>query len=183
MQIITNEQLLFLLAQKDNKAFRHLYSIYYTALKTLALNYVKDETAAEDLAQEVFIALLDTNQSFENLNEIRFFLYGTLKNKSISLLRKNKVRRMYVEEVANDELVLNSFEDKVLEEDVYTRLMSAIEKLPPRCKLVMELSLNGLKRIEISNKLSISIETVKEHRTYGKKRLAELLKQCYTLFV
>ena len=183
MQIITTEELLSLLAQKDNKAFHHLYSIYYTALKTLAINYVKDETAAEDLAQEVFVALLETNQSFENLDQIRFFLYGTLKNKAISLLRKNKVRRSYLEEVTNENYVTSSFEDKVLEEDVYSRLMTAIDKLPPRCKLVMELSLNGLKRSEISNKLSISIETVIEHRNYGKKRLAELLKQCYSLFI
>lgn len=180
MQTFTTEELLSLLAQKDNKAFHHLYSIYYTALKNVALNYVKDNVVAEDLAQEVFIVLLESPQNFETINEVRYFLYGVLKNKCISLLRKDKVRNRYIEETTYETQMMSGFEDKVLEEDVYAHLMTALEKLPPRCKLVMELSLKGLKRAEISKKLSISIETVKEHRTLGKKRLVDLLKHCYS---
>lgn len=181
MQTFTNEELLSLIAQKDNKAFRHLYSLYFVALKNVALNYVENEAVAEDIAQEVFIELLESTQSFDNLNAIRFFLYGVLKNKCISLWRKNKVRKRYIEEVTLEKQFMSDYEDVILEEDVYAQLMAALEQLPPRCKHVMELSLEGLKRAEISERLDISIETVKEHRTIGKKRLSELLKRCYGL--
>lgn len=182
MKTFTTEELLSLLAQKDNKAFHHLYSLYFTALRNVALNYVKNDAAAEDLAQEVFIVLLESSQSFECLDQVRYFLYGVLKNKCISQLRKKKVRKRYMEEAIQEDRIMADFEDKVLEEDVYAHLMTVLEKLPPRCKLVMELSIDGLKRADISKRLSISIETVKEHRTLGRKRLAELLKHSYNLF-
>lgn len=173
----TSEELLFLLAKKDNKAFRHLYSTYYVALKNVASNYVDSDAVAEDIVQEVFIELLETTQSFENLNHLRYFLYSVLKNKCINLLRKDKVRKRYIEEAIHEKHIMSDYEEVVLEEDVYAHLMAALEKLPPRCRLVMKLSFDGLNRSEISKKLDISIETVKEHRMIGKKRLSEMLKK------
>ena len=177
----TSEELLFLLAKKDNKAFRHLYSTYYVALKNVASKYMDNDAVAEDIVQEVFIELLETTQSFENLNHLRYFLYSVLKNKCINLLRKDKVKKRYIEKIIHEKRIAPNFEDVVLEEDIYAHLMAALEKLPPKCRLVMKLSINGMKRSEISKKLNISIETVKEHRMIGKKRLSEMLKKGFII--
>ena len=48
MRIPNEELLLHYLAQKDNRAFRHLYGVYFVALKSIAIRYVKDDQIAMD---------------------------------------------------------------------------------------------------------------------------------------
>lgn len=175
MLISDTELLLTYLSQKDNRAYRHLYSVYYTALKTLACYYVKDEEVAADLVQEVFVSLLEVPHRFETADEVKYFLYSALKNRCISYFRKQKVRDKYRLSVLRADEPLEHFWEKVLEEDVYAHLMAAIETLPPQCRLVMQLSLQGLKISEIAAQLHISEETVKDHKKNGKRKLAGLL--------
>ena len=51
MRIQNEELLLHYLARKDNRAFRHLYGVYFVALKSIAIRYVKDDQTACDLVQ------------------------------------------------------------------------------------------------------------------------------------
>ena len=136
MLIPDPELFLKYLAQKDNKAFQHLYGMYFSALKALAVNYVKDEDEAEDLVQEVFITLLESNHRFQSVDEVKYFLYNILKNKCISHYRKQKVRDRYRQEMQDAEEPREDFWAKVLEEDVYAHLMAAIEVLPPRDEML-----------------------------------------------
>ena len=64
MRIQNEELLLHYLARKDNRAFRHLYGVYFVALKSIAIRYVKDDQTACDLVQEVFISLLESTHRF-----------------------------------------------------------------------------------------------------------------------
>ncbi len=175
MQISDTGLLLTYLSQKDNRAYGHLYSVYYTALKTVACYYVKDEEVAADLVQEVFVSLLEVSHRFETADEVKYFLYSALKNRCISYFRKQKVRNKYRQAVLHSGEQLEHFWEKVLEEDVYAHLMAAIDTLPPQCRLVMLFSLEGLKASEIASKLHISEETVKDHKKNGRRKLLRLL--------
>lgn len=178
------ETLLKYLALKNNNAYRHLYSVYYTALKALAEYYVKDESVAEDLVQEVFISLLESDHLFTDAAEVKYFLYSALKNRCISHFRKQKVRQQYQQEILNTQSEIEYFWDAALKEDVYASLMSAINTLPPQCKLIIQLTLEGLKISEIAAQLHISENTVKEQKSIGKKKLLRILDNPYlTLFV
>ena len=175
MLILDTGLLLKYLAQKDNRAYRHLYSVYYSALKALAFYYVKDEQVAAVMVQEFFFSFLLVSHRFETADDVTYFLYSALKNKCISYYRKQKVRDKYCREVLYIGEHLEHFWEKVLEEDVYAHLMAAIETLPPQCRLVMQLSLEGLKISEIAAQLHISEETVKDHKKNGKRKLSQLL--------
>ena len=174
--MLDQDVLLDLLARKDNRAYQYLYQCYYVALKALANYYVKDNDVAEDLVQDVFISLLESRNKFETANGVKYFLYSSLKNKCISHFRKQKIRDKYYKDIISSQTEEEHFWDKVLEEDVYTRLMAAVETLPPQCKMVMMLTLEGLKGAEIAERLHISLDTVKEHKSSGKKKLAAQLK-------
>ena len=71
------------------------------------------------------------------------------------------MRDRYQRELLGTASEMGSFWEKVLEEDVYANLMAAIEQLPPQCRLVMQLTLEGLKISEIASRLRISEDTVK----------------------
>ena len=99
--MLEQDVLLDLLARKDNRAYQYLYQCYYVALKALANHYVKDNDVAEDLVQDVFISLLESDYKFKTENDIKYFLYSSLKNKCISHSRKQKVRDKYYQDVVS----------------------------------------------------------------------------------
>lgn len=174
---IDQQILLDLLAKNDDRAYQYLYRNYFVALKSFAAFYVADEDVAMDLIQDVFIGLLGSEKAFGQLNEVKFYLYTSLKNRCISYLRKQKVADKYVDEILHsaqeeDEM----FFDRILEEDIYATLLGAIRQLPPQCQKVMSLVLEGHKLSEIAVLLNLSVETVKDHKDNGKKKLYRLLK-------
>ncbi len=179
--MLDQDVLLDLLARKDNRAYQYLYQCCYVALKALANYYVKDNDVAEDLVQDVFISLLESDYKFKTENDIKYFLYSSLKNRCISHSRKQKVRDKYYRDVLSSQNEEEHFWDKVLEEDVYARLMAAIESLPPQCRLVMMMTLDGLKSSDIPERLHISVDTVKDHKSNGKKKLTAQLKDAELL--
>ncbi len=167
--------LLKLLTKRDNKAYHYLYQRFYIALKAVANYYTRDEQIAEDLVQEVFISMLEGNQAFNSLNEVKYFLYAALKNRCLNHLRNQKVRDQYVQVQLSAQEETDNYWDQVLREEVYAALYAAIRTLPPQCRQVMQLSLEGLKLSEIAEKMSLSLDTVKEYRRNGKKKLLTLL--------
>ena len=168
--------LLKLISKQDNKAYRYLYRHFYVSLKAVANYYTHDEEVAADLVQDVFITMLEVNQKFNHLNDIKYFLYAALKNKCLNHLRSQKVRNQYVRENLSAQHEIENYWDQVLKEDVYATLYAAIQTLPPQCRQVMLHSLEGMKLAEIADKMQISLETVKEYRSNGKKKLLTLLK-------
>ena len=169
MRIQNEELLLHYLARKDNRAFRHLYGVYFVALKSIAIRYVKDDQTACDLVQEVFISLLESTHRFISGDEVKYFLYSALKNRCVSYFRKQQVRDRYQRELLDTA------------SDVYANLMAAIEQLPPQCRLVMQLTLEGLKISEIASRLRISEDTVKEHKKNGKQKLARMVENPFLI--
>ena len=181
MRIQNEELLLHYLARKDNRAFRHLYGVYFVALKSIAIRYVKDDQTACDLVQEVFISLLESTHRFISGDEVKYFLYSALKNRCVSYFRKQQVRDRYQRELLDTASEMGSFWEKVLEEDVYANLMAAIEQLPPQCRLVMQLTLEVLKISEIASRLRSSEDTVKEHKKNGKQKLARMVENPFLI--
>lgn len=174
--VLDQQTLLELLAKDDDRAYQHLYRSYFVALKSFANYYVADDDVAMDLIQDVFMGLLGSKKLFSDLDDVKFYLYGSLKNRCISYLRRQKVKDKYMSEALQSADEDELFSDRVLEEDVYATLMAAIRQLPPQCRRVMQLILEGKKSAEVAQIMDISVETVKDHKESGKKKLYLLLK-------
>lgn len=183
MDGIEQEEFLALLKQRNNLAYKRLYSLYFVALRNLANRYVNDLDIASDLVQDTFFSLLESDKIFTSTDQVKYFLFTALKNKCISHLRKITVRTNAQDHIIYDINTLNNFWDNALEEDVYSRLMLAIDTLPPQCKLVIQFTLEGLKTVEIAQRMNISPETVKDHKANGRKKLKEWFKDSDMLFL
>ena len=156
--------LLDYLHQGKEKAYELLYHYYYVPLVLFAGKYVGNEEVAKDIVQEFFISLLDKEMVFDN--------------------RHLKIRRQYemkmLEEGENQEVFL----ERMMEEDVFARILTTIEQLPPQCGKVMSLTLKGYKISEVAELMGISLETAKEYKKDGKKRLYNKLKGgIYSIFI
>ena len=76
------------------------------------------------------------------------------------------------------------FLERMMEEDVFARILTTVKQLPPQCGKVMLLTLKGYKISEVAEFMGISLETAKEYKKDGKKRLYNKLKGgIYSIFI
>lgn len=180
---IDESNIIKLLQNNVNEAYFYLYKRLYAPLCSFALYYVHDRETVDDIVQELFVSLLTTKKEFTDYQELKFYLYKAVKNKSINHIRHQTIKEDFSNELLKFHDENDLFYSRMLEEDIYSNLVSAIENLPPKCKSVMQLTMEGYKIIEIADKLSISSEMVKEHKSLAKNKLRATLKSIDKIYI
>ena len=164
------------LAEKSDAAYKELFARYYAPLKGLAVSYVKDGTAAEDLVQDVFVALYCSERKFDSVDGLKYYLYRSMKNRIVNHQKGEERRRRYEQSVLQEgSEPMEDYWEKAMEEEVFARLNEAVNRLPEQCRRVMRYTLEGKEPTEIAGLMGISVTTVKDHKRVGKEKLSEWL--------
>ncbi|WP_247235628.1 RNA polymerase sigma factor [Telluribacter sp. SYSU D00476] len=163
--------------------FDSLYYKYHQAVYANILKMVREPAVAEDLLQDVFLALWEHHTSIES-NRVANWLFVVSYNKSLTFLKK--LRRSpvsLVPEIAVLENIASS--DLLSEEDFLERLAmveEAIALLPERKKEIFyKYRFEGIPLQEIASLLNISVHTVKDHLKVATKFIREYMteKSCH----
>ncbi len=174
-----DKKILELLASNSNEAFEYLYNLYYARLVVFADRFDLPRETSEDLAQEVFIFLLRVRENFRTISQLKAYLYQSMRNRCLNHIRHTQVHDRYVEsERLKTE---HAFENAVIEEEIYARLIQAIEMLPPQSREVMRLSLQKKNNREIAELMGLAVETVKSYKKESKKKLIDYFMRTETL--
>jgi RNA polymerase sigma-70 factor (ECF subfamily) len=80
--------------RRDEAVFRELVGTYQQHVIRTCYSLVHDEQEARDLAQEVFIELLDSAGSFRGDAKLSTWIYRIAVNKSLNCLKKQKRRQI-----------------------------------------------------------------------------------------
>lgn len=154
-----------------------LFNRYYTSLWSFAFQFVGNDSVAEDLVQEAFIKLWENRDGFDNMNTARVYLFKNVKNGALDYIRHGKVK-----DKNEDELNLwlqmdssNSFEYKILEEEVFGQLHDAVCKLPEQTRKIILLTLDGMSNPDIAGQLNISLNTLKTLKKRAYQQLRDIL--------
>lgn len=164
--ILTNIELVRLLKKGDMEAFDAVYDKYCHKLHQFVIRYLKDETDAEEIVQEVFIKIWESRKKIKEYSSFESFLFTIAYNSTISLLRKRVSENKSKEYLKSFQSINNA--NPVIEEIQYKELNQKVqfllEQLTPRQKEIYLLSREeGLTHKEIAEKLSVSENTVKNH--------------------
>jgi len=155
-------------------ALQSLLKQYYNPLCFFAERLVADSAAAEDIVGESFIKLWNKRGDFESTQNIKAFLYITVRNACLNYLKQAKRDSLNQKQLAyltgeKEEFVLN----EMIRAEVLKEIMHEINNLPEQCGKVLKLAyLDGLKNQEVAKVLNISVHTVKNQ----KARAIQLLK-------
>ena len=164
----------------DEQAFELLFKMYYTTLCSFSNKYLFNPEEAQDVVQEVFIKLWENRDTIDPEESLKAYLFRVTANSSINKLRRRKVKTKYDEilklvYIENSEL---SPHDLFLERELSEYLIHALNKIPPKCRIVFDLSrIEGLKYGEIAKYLKISIKTVESHISKALTILRTELKE------
>ncbi len=147
----------------NERAFRTLFDTYWREVYAYSLSILNSGTLADEIVQDVFLQLWLKRETIDASRSIKPFLITITKNKTLDFLKKAANDRKLREEVFySREMVHNPIYRKLREEDLETIKQEAIALLPPRRKLIFEMSRNeGKSYEEIGQELGIATNTVK----------------------
>lgn len=154
---------LFILNELRNgnaRAFDIIFNEYYNSLCRFSFSFVKDQSKAEGIVQEVFIKLWEKRSTLVNIDNLFSYLMTMVRNQSIDHLRKVK-SQMKVYKNINPEESANTTEEQISRNEFEEKLIFTIHKLPERCRIAFEMSrFDGFTNKEIAQKMQISIKGV-----------------------
>lgn len=165
------------LRQGDETAYAALFDRYHAALVRAALIYVQSADAAEEVAQETWIAVFKGIGRFEGRSSLKTWLFSILVNRAKTHAQREG-RFITLDDtgdsddaaVAPDRFYPNEHywvslprswndlpEDRLLSSEVRDHIQRAIDGLPPNQQLVITLrDVDGLSSDEVCNILSVS---------------------------
>ncbi|MCM1031483.1 MAG: RNA polymerase sigma-70 factor [Oscillibacter sp.] len=152
------------LKEGNRLAFTMVYMEYHKQLYSFACHYLGDRYQAEDAIQWLFLRLWENRQLLNEQMSLKSYLFTSLKNHILNLLRDGKREALRQEQFLREkeETEDSSVLQQLDEEEVRQRLTAAISTLSPQKRRICELKLEGsLSNAEIAELLQISVNTVK----------------------
>lgn len=176
----TDTELIDALKAGKHSALSILYDRYGKFVYRLALHILKNSQEAEDLTQEIFLALWRSHTYNPARGSLSSFLTTMTRSRAIDKLRSrgrnlkflDSWRQNMPSEISSD----SPFEHVALGERSQ-QLHSALGQLSPDQRQVLEMAYyEGLSLSEIAQKLDIPLGTVKTRSRLGLLKLRQILE-------
>jgi RNA polymerase sigma-70 factor, ECF subfamily len=172
----TDGRLIERVGRGDRDAFEQLYRRFARPVLAMALRQLGDNGRAEDAAQETFAAVWRSARSYRSeRGSGSAWLYAVARHAIIDRARQ---RRDHAAEIPEEPSRAPGPEEHAEDSWLAWRVHSALERLPERERVVIELAYwSGLSQAEIASYLDVPLGTVKTRTRTGLARLAGLLDE------
>lgn len=155
--------------QMSQDYIRYVLDTYSQTLIKLSYTYVKNVCDAEDIAQDVFVALLKRGKPFDSTEHEKAWLLRTVINKSKNHLRSGWIKRTVSLNENADSETDNSMDEK-------TQVMEAVLSLPEKYRTVIHLFYyNGYSINEIADIVGKKPATVGTLLARGRSLLKNMM--------
>ena len=171
----TVENIKQMLDKGHTVAFTNFYAQFFKKLLIESNKYVKDNQAAEEIVQDVFVKLWERSEDLDQIQSIKSYLYRSVINLSINHVNRQKNLEHHHQKIVKE---FSDTEAEELDErnELIVLLYGEIDKLPPKCREIFKLNrFDRMKYREIALKLDISERTVENHIANALKILREAM--------
>lgn len=164
---------------KEEATFEDLFEKYHRQLFLLAFQYLKDEKLAEDAIQDVFLKVWKKRDQLDASRSVKGFLFATLKNHVLNMIRNRKRRIATTVEAGNRKPgTVENTEEEVALNEYWQIVEKGIDKLPAGKQKVFRLRrIQGYTNQEVASALQISVTTVKSQLYKATKFMRNFVKE------
>ncbi|RED93013.1 RNA polymerase sigma-70 factor [Marinoscillum furvescens] len=162
----------------DQAAFKVFFDHYYPRLIKYALYVLESQANAEDVVANAFVKWWTGRKKLLLVNRVEPYLFTALKHDCYNFLRDNKQHFMvaHQEEHSQHSIENGHPEQLMMDQEINLVVASAINLLPPRCKMVFELVRNdGLKYAEVAQLMDVSVKTVDTQMARAVAKIREAI--------
>lgn len=159
----------------SQESFTDFFDYYFVRLNQFAATIVKSDVLAEEIVLDVFLKLWENSKTLDAINNIETYLYISVRNKSINVLKKE--HKFHFDMLEDSHVRLANYnqsaESDLIEHEMFDALNEAVMQLPPKCKIIFKLIReDGLNRNEVAQVLNISVKTVDNQVAIAIKKIA-----------
>ncbi len=177
----------------DNEAFKELIKRHKDNVFSIAVGFLHDSDAANDIVQEVFLKFWEIRENFELKSKFSTWLYRVTVNKCINVQRKNKFSVNFSRFDKNNSDDHNSyFETQISDNQDITlekkdkqihlkkNIKNALNSLPKKQRIAFILSkYQNLSYKEIAEVMDLSVSSVESLLFRAKSNLQKKLLKTY----
>src|SRR4051794_39959408 len=164
---------LLLIAQGDRRAMHMLFARYKARVYRYALRLTKDDAVAQDLVNEVFLAVWRQSARFEGRSRVCTWLFAIAGNLAAAALKRRPLESLdqkladSVPDLAdNPEVAIGKIEEKSI-------LAACVSKLSPLHREVIDLIYYRDKSVtEVAEIIGVPRSTVKTRMFYARNEIA-----------
>ena len=174
-----DKELVGLLMDGSHEALGELYARYRKQLMYYCKQYMRNESDAEDIVQDVFVRLWERRDSLNPELSFSGFMQTLAKNCITDKFRHIAVHARYAQNTfVNETDSTNETEELIIDNDYRELLNDLIENLPTGQKEIFRLSrIEGLTHKEISELLQTPVDNVRKQVSRASKKIKDLLSQ------
>jgi RNA polymerase sigma factor (sigma-70 family) len=157
-------ELLGRIAARDERAIEALYGRYSSPLYSLAYQVTRADRFAQDVVQEVFVAVWRDAGRFDPARgSVAAWLFSLARHKAIDLVRREATVRRHTVDVDLDwEVAPDDVDEEAWLRVRRDAVRAAMATLPEAQRTALELAFfAGLTHVEVAEKLSIPLGTAK----------------------
>lgn len=172
---LTDRQLLQSTTRRDEGAFNELYHRYSIPIYNYLLRLIHEQTVAEELLQEVFVAVWEGAGRFRGHAKVSTWLFRIAHHQAVDWLRKQRpdpvgeIERLPADDCPEEEAFGTWRADQ---------LQAALALLSPDHRAVLELVFfQGLAYREVARIVGCPVGTVKSRISYAKRYLNGVLRR------
>lgn len=157
-------------------AFKKVYHHFYPQLRHFALSLTNDPEEAKDIASDALLKLYQRYQLFDNLANVRAFLYVSVRNKCFDYLKMTRRLTERHKEFAERMREDAGLESEQVRGEVLHTIFTAVENLPAECKKIFKMAFyQGMSHAEIAGQLAVTEATVRSQKRRALQLLREVL--------
>lgn len=145
-------------------------------LKGFILKKVKNESAADDILQDVFLKIIDHKDKIAQAKNMQQYLFGIARNATMDYFRKADKTQDIKEEIAPFTEEETASLNATIAEGC---MLPFIQQLPEKYRYAVTKSeLEHQSQKELAEELNISYSGAKSRVQRGKEKLKELILTC-----
>lgn len=174
---LSDQELADLLRHGNETVFKIIYDRFWSKLYFVASKRLNDPAEAEEAVQDIFLNLWKNRERFQLKVNFENYLAVAIKFQVIKR-RAKRFKRSIIEQQLGTEAELENFQNQNYDwsqydlEELQGRLSKIIDTLPPKCKLVFNMSRDeNYTNKKIAAELGISEKAVEKHVTQALKVL------------
>jgi RNA polymerase sigma-70 factor (family 1) len=163
----------------EEEAFRLIYQHFFQRLHVFSVNITRSHLQSEEVVSDVFVQLWLRRAEAASIQDLNVYLYKAVKNRSLNALsrRANDLLTEPFDTLpVSTQPLQDNVEQAVISKELINQLQKAIDRLPPRCKMVFKLVReDGLSYKEVAEILNLSVKTVDAQMGIAIRKICQQL--------
>jgi len=171
LHLLNDEELVALISAENKAAFNVIYNRCRTLVFKVALRYLKSETTAEEVVQEVFMKLWMERTTIKEGIAIKAWLCVVAKNNTLNKLKRKAVEWKAVNQIKSTQVTYEDQQD-LSYKDCNQLLEKGLQSLSENQRKVFYLVREeNQSYVQIADHMNISPLTVKTHMSRALSNL------------